>query len=79
MRGLGLGLLAPLDRPENLLPGLESLLSKGGVCDDVVVSIRASLPAAHPECILQHSLAGRRLFFLSGLFGAESWESIEEV
>lgn len=74
----GLGLFAPLKRPENLLPGFESLLSEGRVCDGLVVSTRASPPAAQLRGILQHSLAGRRLFFLSGLFGI-SWESIEEV
>jgi hypothetical protein len=44
----GHGLLAPRARPENLLPGFESLLSKGRVCNGLVVSTRASLPAAHP-------------------------------
>lgn len=29
--------------------------------------------------MVQHSLAGRRLFFLSGLLGDESWESMESV
>jgi hypothetical protein len=58
---------------EDVLPGLESLLSKGRVYDVCIVSDPASTGSASPSRrSLRHSLAGRRLFFLSGLLGAES-------
>jgi hypothetical protein len=56
---------------EHLLPGLESLLPKGRVYDEYIVSDPASNGSTSRRS-LRHSLAGRRLFFLSGLLGAES-------
>ena len=61
---------------DNILPSLQSLLSKSRICQVTIVSL-VWWDGGYADG--SDSLAGRRLFFFSGSFGPDSSECIEST